>query len=54
MMRMAALRLRCPCVPLSPSARSWDPAGSAGANHLPEFMSGDVPDGPDRPGGHPV
>lgn len=44
----------CLCTPFSLSARSWDSAGSAGANHLPEFMSGDVPDKPDRAGGHPV
>lgn len=44
----------CPRIPLSPSARSWDSAESAGANHLPEFMSGDVPNKADRAGGHLV
>lgn len=44
----------CPRIPLSPSARSRDSAESAGANHLPEFMSGDVPNRPEGAGGHLV
>ena len=41
-------------IPVSPSVRTRDSAGGAGANHLPEFMSGDVSNGPDGAGGHPV
>ncbi|KAM7370867.1 hypothetical protein PAMP_010381 [Pampus punctatissimus] len=42
------------CYVTGPFARTRDSTGSAGANHLPEFMSGDVPDAPDRESGHLV
>lgn len=40
------------CVFHSPSVKTWDSTGSEGANHLPEFMSGDVPLRSNRAGGH--